>query len=184
EPLHERRSLRIERAHLGADLRRETIDRDEQCELTGVQRVEDLPVVAARPDVATVGDEPQVDQVVARLAQPPHGCVHARRRQPGVEKRPYDPQRHEIAKRVLGRTAGFAGSRLHETASRPVAELRDRASRESRRLRGGVAHAGLRIVATAEALAPGTTLLPEDAAQPTAGAQPPRERLQPGPTQL
>src|SRR5204863_1298244 len=82
------------------------------------------------------------------------------------------------------RTAGNAFGRVHETAPSPIAELRDRAAREPRRLRGGVAHAGLGIVATPEALAPGATLLAEDAAQPAAGAQPSRERLQSGPTQL
>ena len=58
---------RVERAHLGLDLGRELVDRDEQRELTRAQRVEDLAVVAAGPHGAAVGDEAQAGEVVARF---------------------------------------------------------------------------------------------------------------------
>ena len=115
------------------------VDGDEQRELAGVQRVEDLAVVVARPHAAAVGDDAQAREVVARLAHPAHRRVHAGRRQPGVEERPHDAQRDEIAKRV----PAAVGGRRYEPAPRPVAKLRDRATGEPRRLRGGVAHAGL-----------------------------------------
>src|SRR4029079_16854229 len=139
-----------------------------------------LAVVPARPHVAAVGDEPQVGQLVARLADPAHRGADADRRQSRVEKRTHDAQRDQVAKRVLAR--GFRGRK--EAAARPVAQLRNRAARESRRLRGGVTQLRLRVVATADPLAPGATLFAEDTAEPAARAQPSRERLETGPTEL
>ena len=85
EPFDERGPLEAERAHVGVDVGRDLIDRDEQRELAGTQRVEDLAVVVARPHVAAVGDEPQARQVVAarrapRRARRGPGPTAARRR--------------------------------------------------------------------------------------------------------
>ena len=70
QALDELGALGVERAHVGVDVGRDLVDRDEQRELTGVQRVEDLPVVVARPHAAAVGDDAQAREVVARLAHP------------------------------------------------------------------------------------------------------------------
>ena len=78
EPLDERGPLDAERAYVGVDVGRDLVDRDEQRELTGAQRVEDLAVVVARPHVAAVGDEPQAREVVARVADRVERDAHPR----------------------------------------------------------------------------------------------------------
>ena len=49
QPVDERGALGVEGAHVGVDVGGEPVDGDEQRELAGAQRVEDLAVVVARP---------------------------------------------------------------------------------------------------------------------------------------
>ena len=71
-------ALEPERADVGIDVGGDLVDRDEQRELTGPQRVEDLAVVVARPHVTAVGDEAQARQVVARVGAPRRSATRTR----------------------------------------------------------------------------------------------------------
>jgi len=129
------------RFKVGIDVGGYLVDRDEEGELTGAQRVEDLAVVVTGPDVTAVGDDPQIREVVAGIAHRAERAADADRRKTCVEQRSHDTQRDEIAKAV-----GAVGvARLDESRSRPVAELRDRAVGNSGRLGRGETHrSGLR----------------------------------------
>ncbi len=59
ELLDERGAVGVERTHLGVDVGDDAIDRHEQRELAGAERVEDLPVVVTRPHRPAVGDDSQ-----------------------------------------------------------------------------------------------------------------------------
>ena len=90
--------------NVGVDIGRNLIDGDEQRELTGPQRVENLTVVMTGPDIATVGDEAQAREVVTSVANRSEGDAHPSGGKPGVEQRPNDTQRDEVAEGVPRRT--------------------------------------------------------------------------------
>ena len=129
--------LEAERAHVGIDVGRDLIDRDEQRELTGPQRVEDLAVVVARPDVAAVGDQPQAREVVTGVAHRGERDTDARRRQARVEHRAHDPQRDEIAKSVTRRRRRRLRRDPERDQCRSCATVQ---SESASRLRGGETH--------------------------------------------
>ena len=100
----------VERPHLGLDVLRQPVDGDEQRELAGAERVEDLAVVAARPDARSVGHEPQAREVVTRRDQRLARHADPGRRQPRVEERAHEPQRDEVTEVVRVRAgAGRCG---------------------------------------------------------------------------
>ena len=142
---------RRERAHVGVDVGRDLIDRDEQRELAGAQRVEDLAVVVAGPHVAAVGDEPQARQIVPGVAD--------RSERDADPCSTAAPRRAATARRAARRDRESRSRRRPRRAStspltRPVPELRDGAAGEPRRLRGGEAHRRGSGIVAAEAVAP------------------------------
>ncbi len=64
EAVDERGAVACELPDLGLGLGRELVDGHEQRELPVTQGVEDLPVVAAGPDLLAVGDDPERGDVV------------------------------------------------------------------------------------------------------------------------
>ena len=141
ESVDERLTFARELADVGLDGGGDPIHRDEERELAVAERVEDLSVVATGPDVLPVGDDAQTRDVLTDAQERGDGPPDARERESGVEQRPHHPEDDEIAKRVRVRAVGGGGD---QPAPLPVLELRARAARQPRRLRGSEAHRGLR----------------------------------------
>ena len=86
EALDERLTIPRELAHVCFDVRRDSIDGDEQRELAVTQRVENLSVVATRPDVLAVGHHPQPDDVFTHREELPHGTPNACQGEPSLQE--------------------------------------------------------------------------------------------------
>jgi hypothetical protein len=87
ELVDERLPLGIELADLGFDVRDDSIDRDEERELSVAQRVEHLTVVAACPYVLAVRYQRQGGDVLTRFHQVPERTADASQAQARVEQR-------------------------------------------------------------------------------------------------
>jgi hypothetical protein len=87
ELVDKRLALGIELANLCFDVRDDSIDRDEERELTVAQRVEHLTVVSACPDVLAVRHQRQGGDVLTRFHQVPERTADAGQAQARIEQR-------------------------------------------------------------------------------------------------
>jgi len=82
--------LAREVAHVDLELSRDPVDRDEQCQLSRTQRVEELTVVPAHHDLTAVGDQSYRGKIVSLISQGPHRGERTRRWGACVEQRSYN----------------------------------------------------------------------------------------------